>query len=68
MADRDGDFIVTMEHPSTDAPEPIVFEIGPDGVALQSGSSSGGKLTAAITAARGTTAPPTQRVGFGRHD
>jgi hypothetical protein len=71
MADRDGDFMVTMEHPSSDAPEPIVFEVAPDGVkCLQSdsGGKGGGKLGAAIVAARGTPAPPTQRVGFGRHD
>ena len=71
MADRDGDLIVTMEHPSADAPEPIVFDIGQDGLTYrQLGSSvtGRGKLAAAITAARGTPAPPTQRVGFGRHD
>jgi hypothetical protein len=71
MADRDGDFIVTMEHPSADAAEPIVFEIGQDGVTYRQLGSSGtgrGRLAAAIAAARGTPAPPTQRVGFGRHD
>jgi hypothetical protein len=67
MADRDGDFIVTMEHPSTDAPEAIVFEIGPAGLAYRQ-SGSGGNLAAAVAAARGTSAPPAQRVGFGRHD
>jgi hypothetical protein len=67
VADKDGDFIVTMEHPSTSAPAPIVFEIGPNGVTYTETGSSG-KLAAAVAAARGTAAPPTQRVGFGRHD
>jgi hypothetical protein len=67
MANRDGDFMVTMEHPSINAPAPIVFEIGPNGITY-SDASSGGKLAAAVAAARGTQAPPTQRVGFGRHD
>lgn len=71
MADCDGDFMVTMEHPGTGAPEPIVFEIGPNGLTYSqpaSGGKTGGRLAAAITAARGTPAPPTQRVGFGWHD
>jgi hypothetical protein len=71
MADRDGDFMVTMEHPSTSAPEPIVFQIGPNGLVYGQSASGGktvGKRAAAVTAARGTPAPPTQRVGFGRHD
>ena len=71
MADRDGDFLVTMEHPTPDAPEPIVVEIGPNGVTYSesaSGAKTAGKLAAAIATARGTPAPPAQRVGFGRHD
>jgi hypothetical protein len=70
MANRDGDFLVTMEHPSEVAPEPIVFEVGSEGVTHTDSESAkmGNKLAAAIAAARGTPAPPTQRVGFGRHD
>jgi hypothetical protein len=67
VAEKDGDFIVTMEHPTTSAPAPIVFEIGPNGVA-HSETKSGGNLAAAVVAARGSAAPPTQRVGFGQHD
>ena len=67
MADRDGDFMVTMEHPSIEAPQAIVFEIGPAGLTYRQ-ADSGGKLAAAVAAARGTPAPPAQRVGFGRHD
>lgn len=69
-AGHDGDFMVTMEH-NPDAPKPIVFEVGPKGLEYQPSSSSkagDSKLGAAITAARGTPAPPAQRVGFGRHD
>jgi len=71
MADRDGDFMVTMEHPSVEAPAPMVFDIGPDGMVYRqpgAATKGGGGLAAAITAARGTAAPPSQRVGFGRHD
>jgi hypothetical protein len=67
MADKDGDFMVTMEQPNASAPAPITFEIGPDGITY-SDTSSGGKLAAAVAAARGTAAPPAQRVGFGRND
>ncbi|MGA2653561.1 MAG: hypothetical protein ABSF28_23805 [Terracidiphilus sp.] len=69
-AGHDGDFMVTMEH-NQDAPEPIVFEIGPNGLEYQRSSSQktgDTKLAAAISAARGTPAPPAQRVGFGRYD
>jgi hypothetical protein len=68
LARRDGDFMVTMEHPNVDAPQPIVLEIRSDGVTYRDSdvrSTGGGKLGAAITAARGGAAPPTQRVGFG---
>ncbi|MEK7754144.1 MAG: hypothetical protein AAB654_19625 [Acidobacteriota bacterium] len=71
MADQDGDFLVTMEYPSADAPQPIVFKIGSEGLSSpESGSrgTTGRKLAEAITAARATPAPPAQRVGFGGHD
>jgi hypothetical protein len=69
VAERDGDFMVTMEHPNSDAPEPIVFEIGTEGVDYQdAGSARKGGVVSAIAAARGTPAPPAQRVGFGRND
>jgi hypothetical protein len=67
-ADKDGDFIVTMEHPSITAPGPIVLEIGTNGVTYSDTTNSSGKLAAAVAAARGTAAPPAQRVGFGHHD
>jgi hypothetical protein len=67
VADKDGDFLVTMEHPSTTKPAPIVLDIGPNGITY-SDTDSGGKLAAAVAAARGSAAPPAQRVGFGHHD
>jgi hypothetical protein len=67
VAEKDGDFIVTMEHPSVSAPEPIVLEIGANGVTY-SATKSSATLAAAVTAARGAAAPPAQRVGFGHHD
>jgi hypothetical protein len=69
VADRDGDFIVTMEYPTTSAPEPLVLEIGPNGVTCGKSASTtrtSTSLAAAVIAARGNPAPPTQRVGFGR--
>jgi hypothetical protein len=69
VADRDGDCLVTMEHPNSAAPEPIVFEVGSNGLSYRdpaSAAHTGGKLASAIAAARGTPAPPTQRVGFGQ--
>jgi hypothetical protein len=71
LAARDGDFLVTMAYPAPASPAPIVFEIGRDGLKLQQSASAkagDGGLIAAIAAARGTPAPPAQRVGFGRHD
>lgn len=69
-ADRDGDFLVTMEYPSASAPEPMVFEIGEDGLSLQESPTTkpkeADKLASAIAAARGIPAPPSQRVGFGQ--
>jgi hypothetical protein len=67
VAEKDGDFIVTMEHPSVSAPEPIVLEIGANGVTY-SATKSSATLAAAVTAARGAAAPPAQRVGFGHYD
>jgi hypothetical protein len=64
MANRDGDFMVTMEHPNTESPKPMVFEIDSNGLNYCE-SDSGIKVAAAVAAARGSSAPPTQRVGFG---
>jgi hypothetical protein len=66
----DGHFLCTGEHPTEEAPEPIVFELGADGVVL--GATGGAaaarssRLGEAVKTARGAAAPATQPVGFGR--
>jgi hypothetical protein len=69
MSEKDGDFIVTMEHPDAANPKPIEFEIRAEGVTYTTPKSEEKKsqgLAAAVAAARGGSEPPTQRVGFGR--
>lgn len=65
-----GHFLCTHERPSKEAPEPIKFELADTGLQLvetpkdeKKGTSA---LSAAVTTARGGTAPPQQQVGFGR--
>jgi len=65
----DGHFLCTGEHPTEDAPEPIVFEVTDTGVDLRAASiaaagSSG--VAKAVREARGSTRPPQRPVGFGR--
>lgn len=64
------EFLCTQEYPNKDNPEPLVFELTEDGLALtQSGERSKAhaeSLTASVSAARGRAAPPEERVGFGR--
>lgn len=64
------DFLCTQEHPDQDQPHPIVFEATKNGfVYLKPDAGSKQKtaatLTAAASAARGSSAPPSSRVGFG---
>lgn len=64
------DFLCTQEHPDQDQPHPIVFEATKNGfVYLKPNAGSKQKtaatLTAAASAARGSSAPPSSRVGFG---
>jgi hypothetical protein len=64
------DFLCTQEHPDQDQPHPIVFEATKNGfVYLKPTAGSKQKtaatLTAAASAARGSSAPPSSRVGFG---
>ena len=67
-------FLCTQEHPDEDNPQPIVFEMRPDGLRYREPDASTGKaaptsMSAAILAARGGDEPPKERVGFGRgHD
>jgi hypothetical protein len=67
MAEKDGQFLVTMQEPSKESPAPTVFEVGKDGLKRRTNATetSGNKLAAAISSARGNPAPPAQRVGFG---
>lgn len=64
------EFLCTQEHPNTEAPEPIIFSLGENGLEYikpesQNSESSRG-LAAAVAAARGSSTPPTDRVGFGK--
>jgi hypothetical protein len=69
-----GHFLCTQEHPSEDAPEPIVFRLGdieleyvaPEGAGkAQKSKDLGSALAAGIAVARGMAEPPRDRVGFG---
>jgi len=66
----DGHFLCTGEHPTEEAPEPIVFELSAEGVALGATDAApaarASRLGAAVKTARGAAAPATQPVGFGR--
>ena len=64
------DFLCTQEHLDLDQPQPIVFEATKDGflylkpdVGLKRKTAT--TLTAAASVARGSSAPPSSRVGFG---
>lgn len=65
----DGHFLCTGEYPTQDAPEPIVFEPGAEGAALQESAgkqaSRSSAAPGAIATARGATQPPQTTVGFG---
>ena len=64
------DFLCTQEHPDQEQPHPIVFQATRNGfVYLKPNATTKQKsattLTAAASAARGSSAPPSSRVGFG---
>lgn len=64
------DFLCTQEHPNSEQPHPIVFEATSNGfVYLKPTKDTQQKtvatLAAAASAARGSSAPPSSRVGFG---
>lgn len=66
-------FMCTQETPTASAPEPIVFAMTDEGLALAScepkAVTNGAKmspLAAAVTGARGADRAPVDRVGFGR--
>ncbi|MDP9347188.1 MAG: hypothetical protein M3P44_16045 [Actinomycetota bacterium] len=65
----DEHFVCTGEHPTEDAPEPLVFELTATGVALRAAtaaSAAASSVAKAVSEARGSTRPPQQPVGFGR--
>jgi hypothetical protein len=64
-----GHFLCTGEHPSEEAPEPIVLSVDEAGVKLGAASVAAGAAASsvpkALNDARGSTRPPQQPVGFG---
>lgn len=61
--------ICTGQHPSAEAPEPIVFEVSAEGAGLRDAAlveASMSKLAKEIGEARGEDEVPAGRVGFGR--
>jgi beta-lactamase superfamily II metal-dependent hydrolase len=63
-------FIVTHEFPNKEAPEPLVFELTDSGFVLRQPAGTKNAvprndLSSAIAVARGSSEPPTDRVGFG---
>ncbi len=66
----DGHFICLGEHPNAEAPEPLVFEIDGNDVALREAAGASlaktSALAGAVSTARGAATPPQAPVGFGR--
>ena len=64
-----GHFICTQEHPDEEEPVPVVIRVSDAGCQLdsvdESDSSDAQSVPAAVAAARGTSAPPNNPVGFG---
>lgn len=65
----EGNFLCTAEHPSTSAPEPVVFEPGAEGAVLQEASGESAARSSAtlasVATARGASSPAQTTVGFG---
>lgn len=64
-----GHFVCTQEHPSEEAPEPIVIRVTENGCDKDSVQGSNSRasesIPAALLGARGGDTPPTTEVGFG---
>jgi hypothetical protein len=61
--------ICTGQHPSAEAPEPLVFEVSAEGSGLRDAAlveASASKLAKQISEARGEDEVPAGRVGFGQ--
>lgn len=63
-----GQFICTHEHPDEDNPKPVVFEVTSDGISKRGLAAATGlaSVVSVVERSRGTMAPPSQQVGFGR--
>ncbi|HTE19723.1 MAG TPA: hypothetical protein VK689_15260, partial [Armatimonadota bacterium] len=63
------DFLCTHEHPSEEAPEPVVFQVTENGLEYVQPTGEAEEkqstLTEAVAKARGASEPPATRVGFG---
>lgn len=67
----DGGFVCTGEYSTAKQPRPVIFCVTERGVQLVDphlnlSEESRSTLAKAVLAARGTTAPPSQKVGFGK--
>lgn len=63
-----GNFICTHEYPDEEKPEPFVLEVTTDGISKRGASLAAGlaSVVSVVERSRGTPAPPSQQVGFGR--
>ena len=59
------EFICTHEHPNEKDPEPIIFEVNPDGFEYAGEAESSKSVADALKAAGGSAVPPATAVGFG---
>lgn len=63
-------FLCTQEHPNTETPEPIIFRLDEGAFVYQEPQQDGSgqkcqSMSTAVAVARGTSAPPSDQVGFG---
>lgn len=60
------EFICTHEHPNEQDPEPIIFEVSPNGFEYLGETESSKSMADALKAAGGSAVTPATAVGFGR--
>ena len=60
------EFICTQEHRNEKNPEPIIFEVSPNGFAYVGETESSKSMRHTLKAAGGAAIPPATAVGFGR--